>query len=220
MSRRTIQLTEALEKYLLDNSLRDSDLRRELREVTAEHPMARMQISPEQGQFMFLIAKMLNATKAIEVGVFTGYSALCVAEALPENGLLVACDTNAEITNIAQLYWEQANVADRIELRIGPALETLTTLIQEGHQSSFDMAFLDADKKEYWDYYETCLDLLRPGGVILVDNVLWGGNVLDANDQTTDTVAIRDFNKRLHQDERVHLSMIPIGDGVTLAVKR
>ena len=220
MSLRTIQLTDELNQYLLDHSLRDTDVRKELREVTSEHPMARMQISPEQGQFMFVLAKMLRATKAIDVGVFTGYSSLLVAEALPADGMLVACDINAEITNIGKLYWEKAGVAEKIDLRIAPALDTLNTLLEEGHEASFDMAFLDADKREYPAYYEACLKLLRVGGAILVDNVLWGGNVINEDDQSEDTVAIRKFNKELLTDERVDLSMVPIGDGLTLAIKR
>jgi len=220
MSSRTIQLTDALHQYLLANSLRDTEVRKELREVTSEHPMARMQISPEQGQFMFVLSKMLNAKKAIDVGVFTGYSALIVAEALPDDGLMVACDTNQEITNIAKVYWEKAGVDHKIDLRIAPALDTLTALLEEGHEASFDMAFLDADKCEYPAYYEVCLKLLRVGGMILVDNVLWGGDVLDENDQSDDTVAIRNFNQKLLEDERVYISMLPLGDGLTLAMKR
>jgi len=220
MSTRTIQLTDALYHYLLDNSLRDNEIRKELREVTHEHPMARMQISPEQGQFMFVLSKMLNAKKAIDVGVFTGYSALSVAEALPEDGLLVACDVNEAITNIAKVYWEKAGVDHKIDLRIAPALDTLTALLEEGHEGSFDIAFLDADKSEYAAYYEACLKLLRVGGVVLVDNVLWGGTVLDENDQSDDTVAIRNFNQKLLDDKRVYLSMLPLGDGLTLAMKR
>lgn len=220
MSSRTIQLTDALYRYLLDNSLRDNETRKELREVTSEHPMARMQISPEQGQFMFVLSKMLNAKKAIDVGVFTGYSALSVAEALPEDGLLVACDVNEAITNIAKVYWEKAGVSHKIDLRIAPALDTLTALLEEGHEASFDIAFLDADKSEYPAYYEACLKLLRVGGMVLVDNVLWGGSVLDENDQSDDTVAIRNFNQKLLNDERVYLSMLPLGDGLTLAMKR
>lgn len=220
MSSRTIQLTDPLQEYLLAHSLRDTEVRKELRDVTQQHPMARMQISPEQGQFMFVVAKMLKATKAIDVGVFTGYSALSVAEALPSDGLLVACDTNEEITQIAKTYWDKAGVSDRIDLRIAPALDTLGNLLKEGHEASFDMAFLDADKKEYPAYYEACLKLLRPGGAVLIDNVLWGGDVLNAEDPSPDTQAIRAFNKKLHADERVDVSMLPLGDGLTLAIKR
>ncbi len=220
MSNQTLSLTAPLYDYLLNVSLRDTPLQRELRETTANHPMARMQIAPEQGQFMELLARLLNARRAIDVGVFTGYSALSVARALPDEGELIACDTDPEATTTAQAYWERAGVAHKVQLRIGPALETLDQLIAANQSGTFDLAFLDADKTEYRDYYERCLTLLRPGGVILVDNVLWGGAVINPADHSDDTAAIRSFNEFVHGDERVHLSLLPIGDGLTLAMKR
>jgi caffeoyl-CoA O-methyltransferase len=220
MSNQTLSLTAPLYDYLLNVSLRDTPLQQELRETTAAHPMARMQIAPEQGQFMELLARMLNTRRAIDIGVFTGYSALAVARALPDEGELFACDTDAETTATAQAYWERAGVAHKVKLRIGPALDTLNQLIAADQAGTFDLAFLDADKTEYRDYYERCLTLLRPGGVILVDNVLWGGSVINPADQSDDTAAIRAFNEFVHGDERVHLSLLPIGDGLTLAMKR
>lgn len=220
MSNQTLSLTAPLYDYLLNVSLRDTPLQRELREATATHPMARMQIAPEQGQFMELLARLLNARRAIDVGVFTGYSALSVARALPDEGLLIACDTDPETTAMAKGYWERAGVGHKVQLHLGPALETLDQLLGSDQAGTFDLAFLDADKTEYRDYYERCLTLLRPGGVILVDNVLWGGSVINAADQSDDTVAIRAFNEFVHGDDRVHLSLLPIGDGLTLAMKR
>ncbi|MBK6961794.1 MAG: class I SAM-dependent methyltransferase [Gammaproteobacteria bacterium] len=220
MSNQSIQLTPELYTYLLEVSLRESDLLQELRERTRRMPEARMQIAPEQGQFMTLLARLLGARQALEIGVFTGYSALCVASALPADGRLIACDISAEYTRIAREYWERAGVADRIDLRLAPASETLATLLAEGAAGSFDLAFIDADKTGYADYYEQCLALLRPGGLIVVDNVLWNGRVLDAATADEDTRAIRAFNRRIHKDARVDLSLVPIGDGLSLLRKR
>jgi predicted O-methyltransferase YrrM len=220
MSNQSIQLTPELYTYLLEVSLRESDLLQELRERTRRMPEARMQIAPEQGQFMTLLARLLGARQALEIGVFTGYSALCVASALPADGRLIACDISAEYTRIAREYWERAGVADRIDLRLAPASETLATLLAEGAAGSFDLAFIDADKTGYADYYEQCLALLRPGGLIVVDNVLWNGRVLDAATADEDTCAIRAFNRRIHKDARVDLSLVPIGDGLSLLRKR
>lgn len=220
MSNQSIQLTSELYTYLLEVSLRESDLLQELRERTRRMPEARMQIAPEQGQFMTLLARLLGARQALEIGVFTGYSALCVASALPADGRLIACDISAEYTRIAREYWERAGVADRIDLRLAPASETLATLLAEGAAGSFDLAFIDADKTGYADYYEQCLALLRPGGLIVVDNVLWNGRVLDAATADEDTRAIRAFNRRIHKDARVDLSLVPIGDGLSLLRKR
>jgi|SRR5579859_3731786 len=220
MSNRTITMTDDLYAYLLDTSLREPALLRRLRDETAAHPLARMQISPEQGQFMQMLVKLLGARRYIEVGVFTGYSSLAVALALPADGRVLACDVSAEFTAVARRYWKEAGVAGKIELVLAPAQETLDQRLAAGEAGSHDLAFIDADKAGYHHYYERILKLLRPGGLILVDNVLWSARVLDASDQSEDTVAIRAFNQALHHDERVDLSMLSIGDGLTLARKR
>jgi predicted O-methyltransferase YrrM len=206
--------------YLLSVSLREAPILRRLREETAGHPQARFQVSPEQGQFMALVIQLLGARRTLEIGVFTGYSALAVAMALPSDGQIIACDINEEFTTVARRYWKEAGVDRKIDLRIRPALETLTELLAQGQRGQFDFAFIDADKTNYDGYYERTLELLRPGGLIMVDNVLWSGRVIDPSDQTPDTVALRAFNKKLHADTRVSLSMIPLGDGITLALKR
>jgi len=193
---------------------------RRLREETAKLPLARMQVAPEQGQFMGLLARLINARYALEIGVFTGYSSLAVAEALAADGKLVACDVSAEWTDIARRYWQEAGVADKIELRLAPATETLATLLDQGWAERFDMAFIDADKQEYLHYYEQALRLVRPGGLILVDNVLWSGKVADPSVQDQTTRSIREFNARLRDDERIWLSMLPVADGLTLAMKK
>jgi caffeoyl-CoA O-methyltransferase len=220
MSNRSTPLTDTLHQYLLDVSLREPDVLRRLREATAELPEHNMQIAPEQGQFMQLLLKMMNARQVIEIGTFTGYSALAMAQALPADGRLLACDYNEEWIAMARPYWEEAGVADRIETRIAPAADTLATLLEQGRQGVFDFAFIDADKTGYDNYYEGCLELIRPGGVIAVDNTLWHGRVADDPDPSEDTRALRAFNRKLHSDERVDLSLVPIGDGVTLARKR
>jgi caffeoyl-CoA O-methyltransferase len=179
-----------------------------------------MQSAPEQGQLMALLVKLINAHKALEIGVYTGYSALCVAGALPADGRLVACDINPSWTAIAQRYWQEAGLSERIELRLAPALETLEALIANGESGSFDFAFIDADKENYGGYYERTLELMRPGGLIAIDNTLWSGQVIDPACQDADTRAIRAFNKALHRDDRVELSLIPIADGLTLAMKK
>ena len=220
MSNQTIQLTPALDEYLRQVSLRETEVLRRLRERTAALPDSRMQIAPEQGQFMALLARLLGARNTIEVGVYTGYSALCVAAALPADGRLIACDISAEYTAIAREYWREAGVAERIDLRLAPAAETLAGLLDEGAAGRFDFAFIDADKTGYAGYYEQCLRLLRPGGLIVVDNVLWGGRVLDGATADADTRAIQDFNRALRDDDRIDLSLVPVGDGLTLARKR
>jgi len=220
MANRTIDLTDRLYEYLVNVSVREPPLLAELRAETAKLPLAVMQISPEQGQFMALLVELIGARRAIEVGTFTGYSALCVARALPPRGKLIACDISEEYTSVGRPYWERAGVARKIDLRLGPALDTLRSLLAEGAAGSFDFAFIDADKKEYDGYYEAILELLRPGGLVAIDNVLWGGAVADSRKRDADTVAIRALNKKLHDDERVSLSLLPIGDGVTLARKR
>ena len=206
--------------YLLSISLREPPILRRLREETAALPNKQLQIAPEQGQFMALLAQMMGARRTIEVGVFTGYSSLSVALALPPDGHIVACDISEEYTSVARRYWKEAGVDHRIDLRLRPAIETLQELTSRGERGRFDFFFIDADKTGYDAYYECALELLRPGGVILVDNVLWSGRILDPADQTPDTVAIRAFNKKLLHDSRVALSMLPLGDGVTLALKR
>ena len=220
MSNKTLNLTDELYQYLLKVSLHESELMAELRKETATLSMSVMQVSPEQGQFMALLAKLLGAKKVIEVGTFTGYSTLAIAQALPADGEVIACDVSEEWTSMARRYWEQAGMADKIDLRLAPALETLDGLLQEGRTGNFDMAFIDADKENYLNYYERCLELLRHGGLIMVDNVLWDGSVIDVSNQKTETVAIRKLNEHVYQDSRVDISMVPIGDGVMLARKR
>jgi len=192
----------------------------QLRQETAQHPMSMMQIAPEQGQFMALLVQLIGARKTLEVGVFTGYSALVVALALPPDGKVVACDVSEEYTSIARRYWQQAGVADKIDLRIAPALDTLDQLLTSGQANSFDFAFIDADKSNYDGYYERSLQLVRPGGLIAIDNVLWNGDVADPNVNDTRTNAIRALNQKIYEDDRVSMSLVPIADGLTLAMKR
>lgn len=220
MSNRTLQMTDELYRYLLSVSLREIDVLKRLREETAGLTGAGMQISPEQGQFMTFLVRLMGAERTLEVGVFTGYSTLCTALALPKTGNVVACDVSEEWTAIARRYWREAGVDDRIDLRLAPAVETLDTLLAEGREDSFDFAFIDADKENYLNYYQRALALVRRGGVIAIDNVLWGGSVCDAEDTDPSTVAIRELNQVLHRDERVDLTLLPIGDGLTLASKR
>jgi predicted O-methyltransferase YrrM len=220
MSNKTFTLPDALYDYVLSASLREEPLLRRLRKETAKDAMSVMQIAPEQGQFMALLVQLLGARKTLEIGVYTGYSALCVASALPADGRLVACDINETWTAVAQRYWREADVIGKIDLRLAPAQETLDQLIQTGETGTFDFAFIDADKENYLAYYERVLELLRPGGLIAIDNTLWSGSVIDPACQDTDTRAIRAFNKALHTDTRVHISLVPIADGLTLALKR
>ena len=212
-------MNDALYEYLHRVSLRESGPQRRLREETAALEYSGMQISPEQGQLMRMLAGISGARRAIEVGVFTGYSALCVALALPEDGELIACDVSEEWTVIARRYWDEAGVAGRIRLELAPAGETLDALIGAGRAGDFDIAFIDADKTNYDLYYERCLELLRPGGLVLIDNVLWGGAVADEKDTSADTVALRALNEKLKDDSRIELCMLPVGDGLTLARK-
>ena len=221
MSNRTIQVDDHLYDYILSVSSREPELMRRLRDETAAlGAVFRMQISPEQGQLMFLLAQLVGARRTLEVGVFTGYSALSVALALPEDGKVVACDVSEEWTSIGRRYWAEAGVAHKIDLRIAPAMATLDALIAEGQLGSFDFAFIDADKGNYAGYFERALLLLRAGGLIAVDNTLWSGRVADPAENDADTVAIRAFNESLHHDLRISLSLLPIGDGLTLAMKR
>ncbi len=220
MTSKSVQMDQRLHDYLLRVSLREPPLWRQLREETAALPMARMQIAPEQGQFMALLTRLLGVRHALEVGVFTGYSSLCLSAALPEDGHLVACDISEEWTAIARRYWRAAGVEQKIDLRLAPALQTLDELLAKGRSRAFDLAFIDADKGNYDAYYERSLALLRAGGVILIDNVLWSGQVADPAAQDQDTVAIRALNAKIHDDPRVELSMLPLADGLTLARKR
>ena len=213
-------LDDVLYGYLLDHSLRESALLLKLREVTATLEMSQMQIAPEQGQFMSLLVQLIGAERIIEVGVFTGYSALCMAQAMPEHGQLLCCDVNREWTDIAGSFWREAGVEGRIDLHIAPAMETLDNLIRQDKSGDFDMVFIDADKTHYMGYYERCLKLVRHGGLLLFDNTLWGGKVADTDNRDDDTLALRVFNKKLYKDERVDISLVPIGDGLTLARKR
>ncbi|MGB6166459.1 MAG: class I SAM-dependent methyltransferase [Geitlerinemataceae cyanobacterium] len=219
MTKQTIGLDRPLYDYLLSVSLREPDILAQLRQETGQLPSARMQISPEQGQFMALLVQLIGAKKTLEVGVFTGYSSLVVALALPPEGRVVACDLDPNSTAIARRYWQQAGVTEKIDLHIAPALETLDRLLAEGQGETFDFAFIDADKGNYENYYERSLQLIRPGGLIAVDNVLWSGRVADPQEQDKQTEAIRSFNQKLFRDERVAISLVPIADGLTLARK-
>ena len=207
-------------EYMRSVTLREPDLLRRLREETAGLPSSSCQISAEQGQLMALLIHLMGARRTIEVGVYTGYSALVVAQALPEDGQVLACDISEEWTAVARRYWREAGMDRKIDLRIRPALQTLDELIAKGEANRFDFVFIDADKPNYENYYERALVLLRPGGLIAVDNVLWDGRVLDAACDDPDTRAIRAFNARLKSDERVWLSMLPVRDGLTLASKK
>ena len=220
MSNRSIGLDDPLYRYLLQVSLREHPVLEALRDHTARLPEVRFQIAPEQGQFMAWLARAIGARRFLEIGTFTGYSSLVMALALPADGEVVTCDVSREWTDIARDYWEQAGVAGRVRLELRPALETLTQLRAQGAEGSFDLAFIDADKTAYSACFEHCLALLRPGGIVLIDNTLWSGQVADPSAQDADTQAIRDFNQSLHRDERIDLSLLPIGDGLTLARKR
>ncbi|MGH8190988.1 MAG: class I SAM-dependent methyltransferase [Rhodanobacteraceae bacterium] len=219
MSRRTIDLNDTLYDYLLAHSLREHPEQTALRKATRSHPQGGMQISPEQGQFMQLLIKLTGASRTIEIGTFTGYSALTVALALPGDGKILACDISEEYTSIGRPYWQRAGVADKIELVIAPAAQTLDARIQDGDAGKYDFAFIDADKAGYDAYYERCLQLVRTGGLIAFDNTLWGGEVAKpAHDD--DTRALQALNDKLHHDNRIDMAMLPIGDGLTLARKR
>ena len=209
-----------LYEYILSVSLREPELLQQLRAETAPLTGGMMQISPDQGAFMALLVQLIGAKKTLEVGVFTGYSSLVVALALPPEGKIIACDVSAHHAAIAQRYWQQAGVAEKIDLHLAPALGTLDNLIANGEAGTFDFAFIDADKRNYDGYYERSLELVRSGGLIAIDNVLWGGSVANPEVQDEDTKAIRALNAKLHQDERISLSLLPISDGLTLALKR
>ena len=220
MSSSVLPYSIELRNYLWEKGLDENPVLKRLREETENHPFALMQICPEQGALMANLVRLISAKKAIEVGTFTGYSALAVALALPEDGYLLACDISEEFTSIGKPYWEEAGVSENIDLQISPAIETLKSKIEDGESNSYDFAFIDADKINYLNYYELCLDLIRSGGVIAIDNVLWGGSVIDSARTDDDTKAIREINDFIVSDKRVNISMIPVGDGVTLAVKK
>jgi predicted O-methyltransferase YrrM len=219
MSKQSLQITERLYSYILEFGFRDDPLLKALRDETAKMPNSMMQIAPEQGQFMALLAQLMGVKKALEIGTFTGYSSLSVARALPADGKLICCDVSEEYTAVARRYWTKAGVADKIDLRIAPALETLAALTRTD-AGTFDMAFIDADKTNYQHYYEAVLDLLRPGGAVLIDNVLWSGEVANPEARDADTTALRKLNSLIATDERVDFCLLHIADGLTIARKR
>ncbi|TWC10723.1 MULTISPECIES: class I SAM-dependent methyltransferase [unclassified Pseudomonas] len=219
MTARTLNLDDALYQYLLDVSLRETPLQRRLRDETQALPMARWQIAPEQGQFLALLVKLTGARRLLEVGTFTGYSALCMACALPQDGSLICCDIPGDYNAVALRYWREAGMAERIDLRLAPALETLDALERQGQGGTFDLIFIDADKANYPAYLERALRLLRGGGLVIFDNTLWSGRVLEAQPQSEDTRAIQALNRALKEDRRVDLSLLPLGDGLTLCRK-
>tara|TARA_Y100000813_G_scaffold195187_1_gene176588 strand:- start:188 stop:850 length:663 start_codon:yes stop_codon:yes gene_type:complete len=220
MSTKTILMDDQLLEYLRQNSVREPDVLQELREETQKLSNSGMQISPEQGQLMAMLVKLVNARKIVEIGTFTGYSSTVMALAMPEDSQLIAFDISEEYTRTARIFWKKAGVDQRVKLVLGNAKESLKDFLQAGEQESVDLAFVDADKSSYAEYYECCLKLIRPGGLILVDNVLWSGQVADASNHDKDTEALRIFNAALSSDQRVDLCMVPIGDGLTIARKR
>ena len=221
MSNTALGLTDEIADYLRSVAVREPDVLVRLREETQGGVRAAiMQITPEQGAFMGMLIRMIGAKKTLEVGVYTGYSSISVALALPDDGRITACDTSEEWTAIARRYWKEAGVDHKIDLILHPAVETLDDLLADGAAGSYDFAFIDADKLNYDNYYERCLPLLRPGGMIGIDNVLWSGRVVDRDDTSEVTGAIRAINRKVYQDDRVDVCMLPIGDGLTLARKR
>ena len=220
MSNKSIVLTDDLQQYMVDVGVREAPILARLREETSALPMHQMQIAPEQGSFMALLVELMGATRCLELGTFTGYSSLAVAMALPADGRIVCCDVSREWTDIARRYWHEAGVEDRVDLRLGPALETLDAMLAAAEANSYDFAFIDARKEEYDDYYERTLELLRPGGLMAIDNIFQGGDVVDASDGSSDTVAVRALNEKIRRDERVSISLVPIADGLMLARKR
>ena len=219
MSSSTIGLDKNLREYLLNVSVKEHDVLKTLRKETLKLNEYQMQISPEQGSFLSFLINIINAKRTIDIGVFTGYSSLVVALALPDDGLVTACDTNEDWTNIAQEHWKMAEIDHKVDLCIAPATQTLDTLILEGFEGFYDFSFIDADKINYQKYFDKSLKLIRTGGIIAIDNVLWSGRVTDDSDSDPATRAIKEFNKQLYKDKRVDISMIPIGDGLTLARK-
>ena len=220
MTDRRLQITDEIQRYLVEHSVREPEVLARLRAATASLPLAQMQIGAEQGQLMGLLAKLVGAKRCIEIGVFTGYSSLAVALALPQDGRILACDVSEEWTAIARRFWREAGVEHKIELQLQPAVRTLEQRLAAGEAGSYDFAFIDADKESYDTYYELLLQLLRPGGLITLDNTLWSGHVANPSNRDPDTVALRALNDKLHRDERIDLSLLPVGDGLTLARKR
>jgi predicted O-methyltransferase YrrM len=220
MTNKTIGISDELAKYVVEVGAREPDVLARLRAETAAMPNHRMQIAPEQGAFLALLVQLVGARRCLEVGTFTGYSSTAVALALPKDGRLLCCDVSEEWTSVARRYWDEAGVADKVELRVAPAAETLDQLLAAGEESTYDFAFVDADKAGYDGYYERLLRLVRPGGLIALDNTLWGGRVLEPDAEDEDTRAIQTLNAKLAGDERVSLSMVPMADGVTLALRR
>lgn len=220
MASKTQFIPETIRRYVVEHSVRDTPLLAELREVTAKEPMARMQVSPDQGQLLALLVELLGAKRCLEIGTFTGYSSLCIAQALPPGGRLVCLDRSDEWTVIAKKFWVRAGVAAKVDLVLGEALASLDAMLGAGEAATYDFAFIDADKQSHAHYYERCLRLVRAGGLIAIDNTLWSGAVADESDQEPDTRAIRALNDCVHRDERVSMAMITIGDGLTLARKR
>jgi predicted O-methyltransferase YrrM len=216
---KSIQLTDQLYSYMLEASLQETQIQSDLRKKTALLPGSIMQIPPEQAQFMGFLTKLIGAKNCIEIGVYTGYSALSVALSLPKDGRLIACDVDPVTTEVARRYWQKAGVSERIDLRIGPALETLRGLIDDGESGKYDMAFIDADKTEYQQYFENLMLLLRPGGLLIADNILWFGRVADNSFDDEDTKALRAFTLSLRDDPRVSTSLLPVADGLLLAIK-
>lgn len=220
MLKTATEVNQNLYDYVVQISLRDDPVLQKLRKETEQLPMGLMQISADQGQFLYLLVKLLSAKNTIEVGTFTGYSSLCVARALPDDGKIIACDVSKEWTDIAQRYWQMAQMEHKIDLHLGPAMNTLNDLIKQNRQNQFDFAFIDADKDNQLHYYEFCLQLIRPGGLVCIDNIFWGGSVIDKKAQDEQTQAIREFNRFVYHDDRVDISTIAIGDGLTLARKK
>jgi predicted O-methyltransferase YrrM len=219
MTAKSTFVDQTIQQYIIDTVVREDPRLRALREETAERPNSRMAIGPEQGQLMALLARTIGARRYLEIGVFTGYSSLAMALALPADGAIVACDVSEEFTSVARRHWQAAGVEHKIDLRIAPALETLSKLRDQGAEP-FDMAFIDADKENVGAYYERALELVRPGGLILVDNVLWGGSVVDSSDRDADTLALRDVSVKAGRDERVDAALLPVCDGLLIARKR
>ncbi len=219
MATSTLGMPDDIREYMLSVSVRETPILKSLREETALMENSMMQVSPEQGQLMHMLIKLIKAKRTLEIGVFTGYSTLWTAMALPEDGLIIACDVNSEWTDTAEKYWREACVDNKIDLRLAPAVDTLNTLIEEGLEGTFDFAFIDANKEDYGKYYEQCLQLVKPGGLIALDNVLRHGRVIDPKSDDPGTVAIRELNRRIYNDDRVDISMIPVSDGLTLVLK-
>lgn len=220
MSPKSVSMSDQLHNYLVEQGMREPPVLAELRERTSQHPQAGMLLAPEQGQLMGLLLQLLGAKRTLDVGTFTGYSSLVAALNLPADGQVIACDVNASDTDIAREFWDKAEVADKVDLRLAPAIETLDNLLENGEAASFDFAFIDADKGNYISYFQRCLELVRQGGIIAVDNTLWSGRVADSDNNQNSTQNIRAFNSYVHGEVRVEMVLLPIGDGLTLTRKK